>query len=80
MYRNLRDIEVGLICKLLNDAQPVTSHCIMSFENTVIRTRNLIKKLGKVAYIIMFCLARISRYSVLVKNSALVVIIIYELL
>jgi hypothetical protein len=49
-------------------------------KNTVARTRNLIKKLGKVAYIIMFCLARISRYSVLVKNSASVVIIIYEIL
>ena len=24
MYRNLRDIEVGLICKLHNDAQPLS--------------------------------------------------------
>ncbi len=32
MYRNLRDIEVGLICKLYNDTQLVTSHCILSFK------------------------------------------------
>ncbi len=31
IYRNLRDIDVGLICKL-HDTQLVTSHCIMSFE------------------------------------------------
>ena len=32
IYRNLRDIEVALICKLHNDTQLVTSHCVMSFE------------------------------------------------
>ena len=30
--RNLRDIQVALICKLHDDAQLVMSHCIMSFE------------------------------------------------
>ncbi len=48
IYRNLRDIELGLRCKLHNDTQPVMSHCIMTFETTVARTRNLIEKLGKV--------------------------------
>ncbi len=32
IYRNLRDNEVALICKLHNDTQLVTSHCLMSFE------------------------------------------------
>ncbi len=28
--RNLRDIQIELICKLHNTTKPVTSHCIMS--------------------------------------------------
>ncbi len=46
ILRNQRDIEVGLICKLHNDAQLLTSHCIMVLKSTVARTRNLIEKLG----------------------------------
>ena len=58
MYRNVRDIEIGLICKLHNDAQRVTSHCIMILKRTAARTRNLITKLGKSP--MMFYVARIS--------------------
>ncbi len=28
-YRNLRDIEVSFVCKLHNNTQLVTSHCIL---------------------------------------------------
>ncbi len=48
VYCNLRDIKACLICKLHNDTQLVMSHCILSFENTAARPRNLIEKCGKV--------------------------------
>ena len=50
IYRNVRDTEVGLIYKLHNNIQLVTSHCIMSLKSMMARTRNLIEKLGKVAH------------------------------
>ena len=55
LYRNLRDIEVILICKLHNDAQPVTSHCII-IKVQLREEETLLKTLGVPS--IMFCVSK----------------------
>ena len=73
--RNLRDIEVALMCKLNNDTQPVMSHCII-WKVQLQEQETLLKSSGK--SLIKFSVARISRYSLLV-NYYPAVVIIYEI-